>query len=41
MELPEEYKNKMEESAACGQAIIQATLAKYKGNNSETTTDNK
>lgn len=41
VELPEEYKNKMEESAACGQAIIQATLAKYKGNNSETTTDNK
>lgn len=41
MELPEEYKNKMEESAACGQAIIQATLVKYKGNNSETVTDNK
>ena len=31
MELPEEYKTKMEESAACGQAIIQATLIKYKG----------
>mgnify|MGYP004582407041 CR=1 FL=1 len=34
MELPDEYKTKMEESAACGQAIIQATLDKYKGNNS-------
>lgn len=32
MDLPEEYKTKMEESTACGQAIIQATLAKYKGN---------
>lgn len=41
MDLPEEYKTKMEESAACGQAIIQATLAKYKGNNSETAIDNK
>ena len=31
MDLPDEYKVKMEESAACGQAIIQATLNKYKG----------
>ena len=36
MELPEQYKTKMEESAACGQAIIQATLAKYKGTGDST-----
>lgn len=38
MELPEEYKTKMEESAACGRAIIQATLEKYKGSSDSSNT---